>query len=577
MTGESALNMEVSGRTRKASGVTRSWLASYFPIMDEGGHIKYIGSVMVEITEQKRIEKALRDSEAKYRRLVEGSPDIVYSFSNKRGGTFYSSRVKSVLGYSPAKMYQNPYLWRDSIHPDDRAKVDQAIQNLTKGVDINIEYRIRDDQDRWHWLNDRSIGMQIQEDEILIEGLATDITERKHIVDDLLRTKEAAEAAAMAKSDFLANMSHERRNPMNAVIGMASILGETNLNPEQRECIETISNSGQALLSIINDILDLSRMERGKAELECQPFNLIVSVEKSIDLIASSANAKGLDLSYRSEGPIPENVVGDSQRIRQVLVNLLSNAVKFTNRGEVEILIQASKVAGDGYEVHFSVKDTGIGISQTDLVKLFQPFAQADSSITKKYGGTGLGLAISKRLAEMMGGRIWAESTPGMGSTFHFTVIVDSTSKIPESGAKARPVTSDKIMINKNLSILLAEDNLVNQRVAQLMLKKLGYEVDVVANGLEVLQALEHKHYDLIFMDIQMPELDGLEAARKIRELWHNGPKIIAITAYALEGDMDKCINAGMDDYISKPMRLDELQNKLLKWGMNTKIPNDFQ
>jgi len=317
-------------------------------------------------------------------------------------------------------------------------------------------------------------------------------------------------------------------------------------------------------------------MERGKAELECQPFNLIVSVEKSIDLIASSANAKGLDLSYRSEGPIPENVVGDSQRIRQVLVNLLSNAVKFTNRGEVEILIQASKVAGDSYEVHFSVKDTGIGISQTDLVKLFQPFAQADSSITKKYGGTGLGLAISKRLAEMMGGRIWAESTPGMGSTFHFTVIVDSTSKIPESGAKARPVTSDKIMINKNLSILLAEDNLVNQRVAQLMLKKLGYEVDVVANGLEVLQALEHKHYDLIFMDIQMPELDGLEAARKIRELWHNGPKIIAITAYALEGDMDKCINAGMDDYISKPMRLDELQNKLLKWGMNTKIPNDF-
>jgi len=576
-TGKPALNTEVSGQTRKASGVMRSWLASYFPIMDEGGHIKYIGSVMVEITEQKRIEKALRDSEEKYRRLVEGSPDIVYSFSNKRGGTFYSSRVKSVLGYSPAKMYQNPYLWRDSIHPDDRAKVDQAIQNLTKGVDINIEYRIRDDQDRWHWLNDRSIGMQIQEDEILIEGLATDITERKHIVDDLLRTKEAAEAAAMAKSDFLANMSHELRTPMNAVIGMASILGETNLNPEQRECIETISNSGQALLSIINDILDLSRMERGKAELECQPFNLIVSVEKSIDLIASSANAKGLDLSYRSEGPIPENVVGDSQRIRQVLVNLLSNAVKFTNRGEVEILIQASKVAGDGYEVHFSVKDTGIGISQTDLVKLFQPFAQADSSITKKYGGTGLGLAISKRLAEMMGGRIWAESTPGMGSTFHFTVIVDSTSKIPESGAKARPVTSDKIMINKNLSILLAEDNLVNQRVAQLMLKKLGYEVDVVANGLEVLQALEHKHYDLIFMDIQMPELDGLEAARKIRELWHNGPKIIAITAYALEGDMDKCINAGMDDYISKPMRLDELQNKLLKWGMNTKIPNDFQ
>jgi two-component system CheB/CheR fusion protein len=572
-TGEPALNMDVSDQMQKEPGEMRSWLASYFPIMDEGGPIKHIGFVMVDITEQKRIEKALRDSEEKYRRLVEGSPDIVYSFSNKRAGTFYSSRVQSVLGYSPAKMYQNPYLWHDSIHPDDQSKVDQAIENLAKGVDIDIEYRIKDAQGQWHWLNDRSIGMQIQGDEIFIEGLATDITERKHIEDDLLRTKEAAEAAALAKSDFLANMSHELRTPMNAVIGMASILEETDLNPEQRECIETISNSGKALLSIINDILDLSRIERGKAELECQPFNLLACVEESIDLIATSASTKGLDLSYRSEGHIPENVVGDSQRIRQVLVNLLSNAVKFTNRGVVEILVKASKIAEDSYEVHFSVKDTGIGISQNALVKLFQPFAQADSSITKRYGGTGLGLAISKRLVEIMGGRIWAESTPGLGSTFHFTVIMDSTSEIPAKVAKAGTVTSDDIMIKKDLSILLAEDNLVNQRVALLMLKKLGVKADVVANGLEVLQALEHKHYDLIFMDIQMPELDGLQAARKIRERWHNRPKIIAITAYALEGDMDKCINAGMDDYISKPMQLDELQNKLLKWGMNSKMP----
>jgi CheY-like chemotaxis protein len=341
---------------------------------------------------------------------------------------------------------------------------------------------------------------------------------------------------------------------------MTGLILETDLSGEQKEYLETIRNSGHALLAIINDILDFSKIEKGKIELERQPFRLQSCIEEGLNLISSQASDKGLKLHYRTEGHIPETMVCDASRIRQVLVNLLSNAVKFTEDGEIEVRALVSELPDGGYEIHFSVRDTGIGISRETSGKLFLPFSQADASTSRKYGGTGLGLAISKKLVELMGGRIWFESEEGKGSTFHFTVRADAFAG-PSEMALPASTLQDKSKAAKDLRILLAEDNPVNRRMAVLMLKKLGYKADSVANGREVLQALERQSYDLILMDVQMPEMDGLEATKEIRRLWPSGgPRILALTAHAIAGDREKCLDAGMDGYLCKPINMEELK-----------------
>lgn len=516
----------------------------------------------LNIRQRSGTEKELKESERKYRELAIQLPQTVFELDAFGNIVFINRFGCQVFGYTPEDLKAGLNILQ-VVATEDKEKINGDIKLALQGDPQVREYRLRKKDGSIFPAIAYSIPIVKEGQTVGLRGIFLDISERKRTEEKLKEAMEAAETAARAKSEFLANMSHEIRTPMNAVIGMTSLILETDLNQEQNEYLETIRNSGRALLAIINDILDFSKIEREKIELECQPIHLQSCIEEALNLISSQALEKGLKLHYKPEGHIPEAVMGDASRVRQVLANLLSNAVKFTESGEIEVQVLASELQDGSYEIRFSVKDTGIGISHETRERLFQPFSQADASTSRKYGGTGLGLAISRRLVELMGGRIWVESVEGLGSTFHFTIHARASAGLPE---KASPslTRQDKPKAAKDLRILLVEDNPVNRRMAILMLRKLGYKADPVANGLEVLLALERQKYDLILMDVQMPEMDGLKATREIRRRWpSDGPRIVALTANAIAGDREKCIEAGMDDYLCKPINLEDLKASL--------------
>ncbi len=553
-------DMDIHARMK--SGEIRSVLVSIEIIELDGEQCVLIATN--DVTERKRAEEALRQSEERYRSIIEDMHDGYYEMDLKGNLTFLNEAL--------CKLHKRSR--EDLLGTNNRDYMDaetaKRVFSLYRQVYLTGEpargfvwKRTRpDDGERWFEFS-ASLMKDAANKPAGFRGISREITQRILNEETLQKAKEAAEAANRAKSEFLANMSHEIRTPMNGIIGMTELTLDTPLSPEQREYLGMVKDSADALLSIINDVLDFSKIEAGKLDLDPINFHLRDCIEDTVKALAVRVHQKGLELACHILPETPNALVGDPGRLRQIIINLVGNAIKFTSQGEVVIRVTVEALGSDDVLLHFAVTDTGIGIPAEKQQAIFDSFSQADGSTTRRYGGTGLGLAISSKLVSMMGGEIWVESQPGLGSTFHFTARFGAQEEEASPLSPRQEVNCHALRGNKErLHILLAEDNAVNQRLATRLLEKVGHSVVVVIDGRQAVAAFESEAFDLILMDVQMPEMNGYEATAAIREKERAGGGhilIIAMTAHAMKGDRERCLEAGMDGYVSKPIKSTQL------------------
>lgn len=551
-------------------------------------------TLALEAADRKKVEQALRTSEGRLAMTVQSTNIGIWDWDLGSNDVYFSPEWKRQLGYEDHEFANSFQEWECRVHADDHARALGAIEAYLNGrvEALENEHRLRHKDGSYRWILAR--GTIIRNEgarSSRMVGIHIDVTDRKAAEDVLRHAKDAAEAASRAKSQFLANMSHEIRTPMNGVLGLAELLLRYPLNEKERHLTQSIHRSGSVLLSIINDILDFSKIEAGKLQLEAIPFEVRRTFEEALAVSSSTAEQKGLRLSCQIDPHIPSALVGDPTRLRQIIVNLVSNAVKFTEQGTVTVSAELTGTSEGRSGLSVCVTDTGIGISLEAQSSIFDAFSQADGSTTRKYGGTGLGLAIVKQLVTLMGGTIELQSRPGEGTCFRFTVYCKSaamptqrpTESFAVSANRGETVRGQHPVRRSEVRILLVEDNPVNREVACGMLEVLNCRIDTAENGREALDAIAKTEYALVFMDCQMPEMDGLTATKLIRAREAERTKqtgdsaeasptrlpVVALTAHALQGDREQCLAAGMDDHLSKPFTLVQLEHMLSRWLPN--------
>jgi PAS domain S-box-containing protein len=527
---------------------------------------------VIDISERRRAEEALRRSERRYRLLFERNLSGVFRCTMQGEILDCNDAFAKIFGFGSPEEAKGQNL--QTFYPGGVGR-ERIVALLRKhGALSNLDLDLAQRDGTPVWIRENVTLTAGPDGEEIIEGTMMDITDRKRAEEELQKAKEAAEAASRAKGEFLANMSHEIRTPMNGIIGMTGLALETALSPEQREYLQMVRDSAETLLALIGDILDFSKIEAGKLEIEAVDFDLVAAVKNTVELVSVGARAKGIEVRWSIGEDVPVEINGDPVRFRQILTNLLGNAVKFTERGSVSVRVEKTAAYAGRVFLKFLVSDTGIGIPLDKQDRLFKSFTQLDGSTTRRYGGTGLGLAITRQLVEMMGGEVWVESQAGAGSSFYYTLVfaLPKGEASPRSlrhedgeGATAAAETAARAP-GRPLRILVAEDNAINARLAVALIKKKGWEATVAGNGREALEALAAKAFDLVLMDIQMPEMDGYDATMAVRQREVGTGRrtpILAMTAHAMKGDLELCFEAGMDGYLTKPIKASEFYDAI--------------